>query len=141
MDNYRDGTDLILGIMIAEAFTPLGHSDDCKISYKSETGERVTKEATTQKWKEKYVKSLSVSITASGFVYKGDAANLPKLEELFLAHEPIEARWGYRDEVATVYHSCSCIISSLDDEGKAGDDEKYSLTLENSGAVTTKASA
>lgn len=136
MDQYRDGTDLILGIMKADKFVALGHSDECKISYKSETGDRTTKEETSKKWKEKYVKSLSVSISASGFVYVGDGVNIPELEDLFLAHEPVEARWGFRDEVETVYHTGSFVISSLDDEGKAGDDEKYSLSLENSGAIT-----
>ena len=139
MEEYRDGTDLILGVMVGDKFEPLGHSDECKVSYKSETGDRVTKEESSKKWKEKYVKSLSVSITASGFVYKGDKANLPELEDLMLAHEPIEARWGYRGEVDKTYHTGKFVISSLDDEGKAGDDEKYSLTLENSGAVTKAA--
>ena len=70
-----DGTDMLLGIMDNGTFRPLGHSTGCKISFSSETGERTTKEASTAKWKEKYVKSLSCTVTAEGFVYDQDNAN------------------------------------------------------------------
>ena len=49
-----DGTDLILSIGGAA----LGFSTTCKISTTTETGERVTKEASAGKWKEKFVKSF-----------------------------------------------------------------------------------
>ena len=54
---YKDGTDLILGLMEGQTFKPFGHSDSCKISDSTETGERKTKEARTGKFKEKYIKS------------------------------------------------------------------------------------
>lgn len=133
---YRDGTDLILGIVISNQFTPLGHSTGCKISDSSETGERTTKEQATGKWKEKYVKSLAESISADGFVYKGDAAGLPKLKELWMGAKPIKARYQYRNE-DTTYYEGDFIITGLEDDGQAGDDEKYSLTLENCGAITS----
>ena len=57
---YRDGTDLILGFVIEEVFWPLGHSTGCKISDSSETGERVTKEASSGKWKEKYIIEIEI---------------------------------------------------------------------------------
>ena len=41
MGKYRDGTDLILSV----GGHALGHSTECKISYKAETGTRKTKEA------------------------------------------------------------------------------------------------
>ena len=59
-----DGTDLILSV----GGSALGFSTGCKITTTTETGERVTKEASSGKWKEKYVKSFSESISADGFV-------------------------------------------------------------------------
>lgn len=132
---YRDGTDLILGLVDGSTFNPLGHSTGCKISDTSETGERTTKEQATGKWKEKYVKSLAESISADGFVYKGDKASLPTLKELWMAAKPVKARYQYRDE-PDVFYEGEYIITSLENDGQAGDDEKYSLTLENSGAIT-----
>ncbi|MBO7466590.1 MAG: hypothetical protein J6T94_02750 [Bacteroidaceae bacterium] len=142
---YRDGTDLILGLYVGSTFKPFGHSTGCKISDSTETGERVTKEAASGKFKEKYVKSLAETITCEGFVYDGDDAaskvGLPTLKSLWLAGEPVVARYGYRGEVdaqsSATYYEGSYVITSLEDDGPAGDDEKYSLTLENSGAVTS----
>ena len=132
--DYRDGTDLILSV----GGKALGHSTGCKISYKAETGTRKTKEAAAGKWDEKYVKSLGVTITADGFVYESDKDNgLPTLKQLFKAAKPVDASWGYRDE--TGIESGKFVITALDNEGKAGDDETYSITLENSGAVTNGA--
>ena len=135
---YRDGTDLILGFVIDDTFLPFGHSTGCKISDSSETGERVTKEASSGKWKEKYIKSLAESIQADGFVYDGDDAaqkvGLPTLKEAWLAAKPVKARYAYRGEEQTKYYEY--VITSLENDGQAGDDEKYSITLENSGAIT-----
>jgi predicted secreted protein len=126
---YRDGTDLLLSV----GTTALGHSTECKIAYKAETGTRKTKEAAAGKWDEKYVKSLGVTITASGFVYAGDVQGLPTLLALFIAHEPVDASWAYRD--ASEPHKGKFIITQLNQTGKAGDDEQYDITLENSGAI------
>ena len=68
-----DGTDLILSVG-SEA---LGFSTGCKISTSAETGERVTKEASGGKWKEKYVKSFSESISADGCVLRSVSTGLP----------------------------------------------------------------
>lgn len=132
MGNYRDGTDLILSI----ANHALGHSTECKISYKAETGTRKTKEQAAGKWNEKYVKSLGCTVTASGFVHEDDADNsIATLRAAFKNATPVTASWAYRD--GTGIDGGQFIITSLDHEGKAGDDETYSITLENSGAVTT----
>lgn len=149
---YKDGRDLILGIMKGNEFWPLGHSTGCKISDSTETGERVTKETARGKFKEKYVKSLSESITAEGFAYDGDdaakKAGLPTLKELWLAGATVKARYMQRDvaddmaanpqqtSLAWKYYEGDYIITSLEDDAPADDDEKYSLTLENTGPVT-----
>ena len=143
---YRDGTDLILGLMDGTTFKPFGHSTSCKISDSTETGERQTKEASSGKFKEKYVKSLSESITCDGFVFDGDEGSssskvsLPTLKEKWLNGQTVKARYAYRGEESTKYYQGDFIITSLEDDGPAGDDEKYSLTLENSGPITPQPS-
>lgn len=140
---YRDGTNLILSLPKGNAQVALGHSTECKISYKGETGTRKTKEAESGKWDEKYIKTLAATITASGFVNDSDEAEgrlgLSDLEAAFLKAQPVKASWNYRGEEANGkhYHECMVVITQLDQEGKAGDDETYSITLENSGAVST----
>lgn len=132
MGKYRDGTDLILSV----GSNALGHSTECKISYKAETGTRKTKEAAAGKWDEKYVKSLGCTVTASGFVHEDDSTNgLDALRTAFKNATPVNASWAYRDGGGI--DGGQFIITQLDHEGKAGDDETYSITLENSGAVTT----
>lgn len=137
MGKYRDGTDLILSINSKA----LGHSTECKISYKAETGTRKTKEAAAGKWDEKYVKSLGCTVTASGFVFDDDDQNqkpsIDTLRTAFKTAQPVDASWSYRDGGSI--ESGKFIITALDHEGKAGDDETYSITLENSGAVGTTA--
>ena len=129
--DYRDGTDLILSV---DAHA-LGHSTECKVSYKAESGTRKTKEARMGKWQEKYVKTLGCTLSASGFVHSGDAENgLPSLRNLYLQGKPIDASWSYRDEPDSTYGG-KFVITALEESGKAGDDETYSITLENSGAV------
>lgn len=135
-----DGTDLILSVK----GVALGYSTGCKISTSTETGERVTKEATTGKWKEKYVKSFSESITADGCTLTDGDSKIPtydQLKEYMLAAEPIMASYnvradGSREGKTSGGYTGEYIITSLDLDAQAGDDAKYSITLENSGAVT-----
>lgn len=87
MGNVLDGTDLILSV----GGKALGYSTGCKITTSTETGERVTKEASAGKWKEKYVKSFSESISADGVVLTGSNAEMPtydQLKDLQLAGTP-----------------------------------------------------
>ena len=127
--DYRDGTDLILSIDVSGTQTALGHSEECKISYKAETKSRTTKEAAAKKWKENYVTSLAASITASGFVHSADEskAGLPTLEDIYLAAKPVKLSWKYRsdtDEKTPHYHEGMFVISQLNQTGKSGEDEK-----------------
>jgi len=137
--NVLDGTDLILSVDgVALAF-----STGCKISTSAETGERVTKEASARKWKEKYVKSYSEQITADGVTLTDGSEKMPSYDILrakMLSGEPVTGQYSLREgdtregKTAGGYKG-SYIITSLDLDGQAGDDAKYSLTLENSGAV------
>lgn len=140
-----NGIDLILSV----GGKALGFSTGCKISTSTETGERITKEASSGKWKEKYVKSFSESISADGVVLKTADAGRPTYEELKamqLKGEPIEAQYSVREgetregKTAGGYKG-QYIITSLELDGQAGEDAKYSVTLENCGEVKAVAAA
>lgn len=135
-----DGTDLILSIGSAA----LGYSTGCKITTSAETGERVTKEAAAGKWKEKYVKSFSESISADGVVLTDGDAKKPtydQLKDVMTAGKPVDASYNVREEDSREGKTAGgykgkYIITSLDLDAQAGDDAKYSIQLENCGAVT-----
>ena len=133
---YRNGVDLILGVVENTTFKPLGYSTGCKISDSTETGERVTKESGTASFKEKYVKSLAESISADGFVYDNLAATsigFPNLKTMWLNKQTVKLRYKYRD--GDDLYEGDFIITSLEHDGPADDDEKWSVTFENSGAI------
>ena len=134
-----DGTDLILSVN----GKALGFSTGCKVSTTTETGERVTKEVSSGKWKEKYVKSFSESISAEGCVLTDGDSDTPtydQLKDMQLAGEPIDASYGLRDGDSRTGktnggYKGKYIITSLELDGQAGDDAKYSVQLENCGKV------
>ena len=134
-----DGTDLILSV----DGKALGFSTGCKVSTSVETGERVTKEASSGKWKEKYVKSFSENISADGCVLTDGDSETPtydQLKELMLKGDPVDAAYSLRDGdkrtgKTTGGYAGKYLITSLDLDGQAGDDAKYSVQLENSGEV------
>jgi predicted secreted protein len=140
MNSVLDGTNLILSV----GGNALGFSTGCKVSTTTETGERLTKEAATGKWKEKYVKSFSETISADGVVLTDGTSETPtydQLKALQLAGEPITATYSLRDGdkrtgKSSGGYSGSYIITSLELDAQAGDDAKYSLQLENSGSVS-----
>lgn len=137
--NVLDGTDLILSV----DGKALGFSTGCKISTSAETGERMTKEAASGKWKEKYVKSFSESISADGCVLTDGGEEMPtydQLKAMMLKGEPITATYSVRTENSREGKTAGgytgqYLITSLDLDGQAGDDAKYSISLENCGEV------
>lgn len=134
-----DGTDLILSV----GGKALGFSTGCKVSTTTETGERVTKEAAAGKWKEKYVKSFSESISADGCVLTDGDSDTPtydQLKKMQLAGEPVEALYNLRNGSERTGKTSGgykgkYLITSLELDGQAGDDAKYSVQLENCGKV------
>lgn len=113
------------------------------LSTTAETGERVTKEASSGKWKEKFVKSFSESISADGCILTDgdtDAPTYDQLKDLMLAGLPVEATYSLRDgdkrtgKTSGGYKG-SYLITSLEGDAQAGDDGKYSVTLDNCGPV------
>ena len=144
---YRNGVDLLMGLVEENVFKPFGYSTGCKITDTTETGERVTKEQPVNPgqvqhamWKEKYVKGLSETITAEGFVYDNEAAannGMPSLKGIFLSAVPVTLRYKYReaDEGRDKYYEGQYILTSLEQDGPADDDEKWNVTFENNGPV------
>ena len=134
-----DGTDLILSV----GGKALGFSTGCKIDTSAETGERVTKEAASGKWKEKFVKSFSESISADGLVLNSGSATQPTydaMKDLMLKGEPVDGSYNVREAdsregKAAGGYKGKYIITSLSLDAQAGDDSKYSIQLENCGAV------
>lgn len=134
-----DGTDLIFSV----SGNALGFSTGCKVDTSVETGERITKEATAGKWKEKYVKFYSEQITADGCVLRDGDDTLPtydQLKALMLEGKPIDASYSLREGdtrtgKAAAGYTGKYLITSLSLDGPAGDDAKYSITLENVGPV------
>lgn len=43
VEGYVHGSDMLVGLMLEDAFSPLGHSKTCTISNKAETKERAVK--------------------------------------------------------------------------------------------------
>lgn len=135
-----DGTDLILSV----GGKALGFSTGCKVSTSAETGERVTKEASGGKWKESYIKSFSEQITADGVVLTDGTDDIPSYDQLkdaMLKGDPIDCAYNLRDGDKRTGkdsggYAGRYLITSLDLDGQAGDDAKYSLTLQNCGAIT-----
>lgn len=133
-----DGTDLILSV----GGGALAYSTGCKITTSAETGERVTKEASTGKWKEKYVKSYSESISADGLVCTSGSGgpSYDTLKSLMLSGSPVDASYAVRGNDGTNNYTGKYIITSLDLDGQAGEDAKYSVQLENYGKVSVTGS-
>lgn len=135
--NYKvlDGTDLLLSV----GGKALGYSTSCKISTSTETGERITKEAAMARWKEAYVKSFSETITADGLVLTNSDAEKPtykELKALQLAGEPVIAAYYQRSsDGGSIAYNGKYIITKLDIDATAGEDAKYSIELQNSGAI------
>ncbi|WP_455962502.1 phage tail tube protein [Bacteroides bouchesdurhonensis] len=143
---FAHGSDMLVGLMIEEAFTPFGHSKTCTISNKAETKERAVKPsleersaaANVGKWKEKSVNGLSVEISSEGFKFYGDAMGYDKLLELWEQSQPVTVRYALRGEETTKYREGKFLITSLEEVSPSDDDATYTISMENSGPVETK---
>lgn len=137
--NVLNGVNLILSI----GGKALAFSTGCKISTQAETGQRQTKESAGGKWPERYVKSFSEEVTADGLTTVDPDDGVPSYDQLKamqLAEKPIEARYSIRDgdgregKTAGGYEG-NYIITSLELDGQANDDSKYSVKLESHGEI------
>lgn len=129
MPDYKSGTDLILSV----DGVALGYSSGCKVSTSAETNSRSTKEQGDGKWVDKTVKSLSENITTDGYEVEGTRAGYDTLRSKMMASEPIDASYGFAG--SSKAYGGKYIITSLELDGQAGDDCKFSCTLESTGAI------
>ncbi len=132
---YINGSDLLL-IVGGKA---IGHCTTHTLTFNSDTKDRQVKPEASKTvssgfWKEKGVTGLSISISAEGLRYEGDAEN---------GYDELSALWG-KGEVVTVsaikrssdsdpYLKGNFVISSVEETSPAQDDTTYSISLENAG--------
>ncbi len=143
---YVHGSDLLLGIMVDEVFTPLGHSKTCTITNAAETKDRAVKPTLADKasaampglWKDKSVSGLSVSLSAEGFVFHGDELGYDKLLALWEAGKPVVVKYAMRGEEGKKYRQGNFVITSLEEQAPGDDDATYSISMENCGVVEVK---
>lgn len=143
---YQHGSDMLVGIVSeGNTFTPLGHSKTCTITNAAETKERAVKPTLADRptagnigmWKDKSVNSLSVSISAEGFKFYGDALGYDELLKMWEAGQPVKVRYALRGEETKKYREGSFIITSLEEQNPGDDDASYTISMENSGLVET----
>ena len=127
--DYNSGTDLIL----AADGVALGYSSGCKVSTSAETNSRSTKEQSDGNWDEKTVKKMSEQISTEGYEVEGTRLGYDTLRSKMLARKPIDASYGF--EGSNKAYGGKYIITSLELDAQAGDDCKWSCTLESSGPI------
>lgn len=140
-EGFIHGSDLLLGAMIGEVFTPLGYSKTCSIQNKSTTKERAYKSMEGGgggKWKDRSVTGLDVTVSAEGFSFYGDTMGYEKLLEIWEAGGTIVLRYAHRGEETTAYREGKFIIDSIEEQAPADDDATYSVSFTNAGQVSTK---
>lgn len=138
MAGYINGSDLLLTV----AGKCIGHCSSHTLTFNAETSDRSVKPPSTAAksaglWKDKAVKSLSVSIKAEGIAYQGEAeGGISALLAAYKGAAPVEVKGFYRGKDAAPYLSGRFVITSLEESSPAQDDVTYSVSLENCGEVT-----
>lgn len=139
MSDYINGSNILLSV----GGKAIGHCTSHTLTFNSETKERAVKPAasaaaSTGLWKGKGVSALSISISADGLRYTGEAENgFDELSALWGAGEPVTVLAFLRSNDSTPYLQGSFIITSIDETSPADDDATYSISLENNGEPTT----
>ena len=137
--NYINGSNILLLV----GGKCVGHCTSHTLTFNSETKERAVKPpqtdaATTGLWKAKGVTGLSISISADGLRYTGEAENgFDELGESWGAGASVTVKAFLRGDDSNPYVEGSFIISSIDETSPAQDDATYSISLENDGEPTT----
>lgn len=142
----------------------LGHCSTCEIQDQAETKSRSIKtlpnyagtgetdpdllpsegEDTSKDglWDEKSVSKRNVTITAEGFVCKDETGSTyDELVAKMDAAEPVKVKYAHAGEQTTKFRVGKFLITGLNRNDPADEDSTYSITLESSGRVRTKAVA
>ena len=138
-EGYVNGSDLLMSI----TGKACGHCTSHTTTYTSETKDRAVKPASTESasnaglFKEKTVTGLSVQVKCEGLRFYGEEENgMKDLLAKWKVGGTVELKGFARGGDAAPYMSGNFIISSLEESAPAGDDTTYSVTFDNTGAVT-----
>lgn len=136
---YINGSDILLSI----GTKAIGHCTSHDMTWNTETKDRAVKPAAAASysaglWKGKSVTGLSISISAEGLQYYGEAENgIEELRALWGAATPVTVKAYKREGDATPYLEGSFVITNVQETNPAQDDGTYSISLENNGEPTT----
>jgi len=135
---YINGSDILLSV----GGKAIGHCTSHTLTFNSETKDRAVKPAASAGyssglWKGKGVTGLSISVSAEGLRYYGEAENgWDELSALWGAGAPVTVKAFQREGDAEPYLEGSFVITSLEETSPAQDDATYSISLENDGEPT-----
>ena len=135
---YINGSDILLSV----GGKAIGHCTSHTLTFNSETKDRAVKPAASAGysaglWKGKGVTGLSISVSAEGLRYYGEAENgWDELSALWGAGASVTVKAFQREGDAEPYLEGSFVITSLEETSPAQDDATYSISLENDGEPT-----
>ncbi len=132
---YINGSDILLSV----GGKAIGHCTTHTVTFNSETKDRAVKPAASQGysaglWKGKGVTGLSISISAEGLRYYGEAeSGYAELSALWGAGASIQVKAFQREGDASPYVQGNFVITSLEETSPAQDDATFSISLESDG--------
>lgn len=136
---YCNGSDMLLYI----SGKAVGHCTTHTVTLSSETKDRAVKPVATKTissglWKGKGVVGLSYSISAEGLCFYDETeCGYKELYALWKAGKSVEVKCMERESSEKPYLVGNCVITSLERESPAQDDESYKISLDNDGEPST----
>lgn len=138
-----NGSDIVLFLNTAESndsptFVPVAACTSSKISYKSGTKQRATKDQKNSLFKEKTVNSIDVTVSVEAFVAVSENFPFSMLRQELKKGKLVKLKYGFAEEQSgDEYEEGMFVIDSLDMNNPAQDDSTFSAQFSNSGEVKT----
>lgn len=141
---YINGSDILLSV----GGKAIGHCTSHTLTFNSESKDLAVKPPVTTPgfaaglWKNKRVSGLSISISAEGLRYYGEAENgFDELSALWGAAQSVQVKAFQRTDTAgtggdyadTPYLVGNFVITNVEEVSPAEDETTYSISLENDG--------
>ena len=139
MGGYVNGSDMLLMV----GTKAIGSCESHEAEYKSETKDRAVKPLAGKPvgaglWKDKSVTGLSISISADGLVLEGETeTTYAEMLKMWKDGKAIDVACFPRTGDEKPYLKGKFVITSLKESHAAGEDSKYSISLENAGEPET----